>query len=241
MDDLLPYLSIQSPRGESQRLILTETRYTIGRLPEHNDIALPEEEGIITRVQHCILERGAEGWSLTDKSTNGTIVEREGKVFPLVQLPNRRALLNSEDVIVIHHWRLMFVDPSRTKPIGSPGQVSSLGASPSASSSWLFKVSQETLFKVENGTRHSVHVRPQLRKMVKHLVERNLANEQVPILCRREELIGAIWGEEFGSHDSDLDRLAMELRRTLEQTEDSKQWLETVTGSGYILRIDGER
>jgi len=76
--------------------------------------------------------------------------------------------------------------------------------------------------------------------MVKHLVERNLANEQVPILCRREELIGAIWGEEFGSHDSDLDRLAMEIRKVLKQTADSKQWLETVTGSGYILRIDGE-
>ena len=240
MDDLLPYLSIQSPDGQSQRLILTETRYTIGRLPDCNDIALPENEGIITRVHHCILEREAEGWSVTDKSTNGTILEREGQAFPLAEQNGRKALMNSEDVIVIHHWRLTFVDPSRTKPIATPGQGSSLVVSTAAKSSWLFKVSQETLFKVENGTREPIHVRPQVRKMVKHLVGRNLANEQVPVLCTREELIGAVWGEEFGSHDQDLDRLAMEIRRVLKQTADSKQWLETVTGSGYILRIDGE-
>ena len=105
----------------------------------------------------------------------------------------------------------------------------------------LFKVSQEKLFKVENGTRHSVRVRPQVRKMLKHLVEKNLANAHVPVLCTREELIGIIWGEkDFGSHEQDLDKLAMEIRKVLNQTADSKQWLETVTGSGYILRIDGE-
>ncbi|MEB3190355.1 MAG: hypothetical protein VKL42_08440 [Snowella sp.] len=241
MDDLLPYLKLESPDGQSQRLIMTETRYTIGRLPDLNDIPLLEDEGIITRVHHCILERGAEGWSVTDKSTNGTILEREGQAFQLAEQNGRKALMTSEDVIVIHHWRLTFVDPSRTKPIASPGQASSLGATTATQSSWSFKVSQEKLFKVENGTRHSVRVRPQVRKMLKHLVEKNLANAHVPVLCTREELIGIILGEkDFGSHEQDLDKLAMEIRKVLKQTADSKQWLETVTGSGYILRIDGE-
>ncbi len=109
MNDLLPYLKLESPDGQSQRLILTETRYTIGRLPDCNDIPLLEDEGIITRVHHCILERGAEGWSVTDKSTNGTILEREGQAFQLTERDGRKALMNSEDVIVIRHWRLTFV------------------------------------------------------------------------------------------------------------------------------------
>ncbi len=103
MNDLLPYLKLESPDGQSQRLTLTETRYTIGRLPDLNDIPLLEDEGIITRLHHCILERGAEGWSVTDKSTNGTILEREGQAFQLAERDGRKALMNSEDVIVIHH------------------------------------------------------------------------------------------------------------------------------------------
>jgi hypothetical protein len=78
-------------------------------LPDCNDIPLLEDEGIITRVHHCILERGAEGWSVTDKSTNGTILEREGQAFQLTERDGRKALMNSEDVIVIRHWRLTFV------------------------------------------------------------------------------------------------------------------------------------
>jgi DNA-binding response OmpR family regulator len=61
-----------------------------------------------------------------------------------------------------------------------------------------------------------------------------------PTLCRREELIGAVWKQGEAGHDEGLSGLARDIRKTLGQTQASFQWLETVTGAGYILRIEHE-
>ncbi|MCT0253445.1 MULTISPECIES: winged helix-turn-helix domain-containing protein [unclassified Synechocystis] len=77
--------------------------------------------------------------------------------------------------------------------------------------------------------------------MLHHIANKNLANQGIPIVCLRGELIAAIWGpDDFGSREQDLDRLAMEIRKTFGKTAPGEQWLETVVGAGYLLHIDTE-
>jgi pSer/pThr/pTyr-binding forkhead associated (FHA) protein len=116
LSNLLPYVIITSPNGQDQQVQLSETEYTIGRLPGVNKIHLFDEEGVISRIHHCVLERRPEGWWLTDKSTNGTMVEREGQSVQLADQPGRTLLITSEDVIRIHTWQIRFIDPAKTKP-----------------------------------------------------------------------------------------------------------------------------
>jgi len=235
IEGLIPYLKIQAPDGKEERLNLINTRYTVGRLPQCNDIVLPEEEGIITRIHHCVIERVMEGWVLMDQSTNGTILERQGQRFELVNLPDRRCPMASEDMILIHHWQLQFIDPSQTN------RVSPLQPNLSDPKPWVFNVSQQTLFQLQNGRRKKIRVRPQVRKMLNYIANKNLANQNTPILCPRQELIAEIWGpEDFGSHEQDLDRLAMEIRKIFQQKTAGEQWLETMVGAGYLLHIDSE-
>jgi DNA-binding winged helix-turn-helix (wHTH) protein len=235
IDGLIPYLKIQAPDGKEERLSLIKTRYTIGRLPQCNDIVLPEEDGIITRIHHCVLAREVEGWQIIDQSTNGNMVKRQGQRLELSHQRGRMLPMASEDVIWIHHWRWQFIDPSQTK------RVAVLRPQISPSKPWIFNTSQQTLFQVQNGDRQKVHVRPQVRKMLHHIASKNLANQGTAIVCLRGELIAAIWGpDDFGSHEQDLDRLAMEIRKIFGQTSSGEQWLETVVGAGYLLHIDTE-
>lgn len=170
IDGLIPYLKIQAPDGKEERLSLIKTRYTIGRLLQCNDIVLPEEDGIITRIHHCVLAREVEGWQIIDQSTNGTMVKRQGQRLELSHQRGRMLPMASEDVIWIHHWRWQFIDPSQTK------RVAVLRPQISPSKPWIFNTSQQTLFQVQNGDRQKVHVRPQVRKMLHHIANKNLAN-----------------------------------------------------------------
>ena len=237
MNALLPYLKIQSPDGELETLSLTKTFYKIGRLQDCNDIALPEEEGIITRMGHCILEREAQVWGVTDKSTNGTIIEREDKQIQLKEQPNQKIFLSSGDRIIIHHWQLQFFDPNQTTPINL-----SINSNTSASS-WLFKRSQLTFYKMERGQRIEVPMRlsPKAIQIINCLAAKNLTHENTPTICQYDELIEWIWPEDsFGKGNQDINTLAKVIRVNLEEMGGSKEWLETKKTVGYILRISCE-
>jgi DNA-binding winged helix-turn-helix (wHTH) protein len=229
---LLPYLKITSPEGAMEYFELTKTLYTIGRLPEYNDITLPEEEGVITRIEHCVLEKRAGGWTITDKSTNGTILEREGQKWPLGEQKERQALISSEDIIIIHHWRLQFIDPNQTKALNPPKSQNIEGKD------WVFNIAQQALVKQENGVRTSIRLRRQVRQMLAYMATKNLANNNTPVLCRKDDLSVEIWEDK--EHKMELDKLAKEIRDIFGQQQGGEQWLETVVGAGYILRIDVE-
>jgi DNA-binding winged helix-turn-helix (wHTH) protein len=242
LSNLLPYLAILSPLGEMQMVQLTKSTYTIGRLPMVNDICLLDEEGVVSRIHHCLLERKPEGWWITDNSTNGTLLEREGQSAMLAVQPERRLLLASEDRICIHTWQIQFVDPNKTKPAKLHLSSVARGGSQSDDDQWLFNVNEQILYRVAAGQRQRVQIRNKVRVCLNYMVSKN-EREGSPTLCAKQELIDAVWppAENNGTYgDESLYGLIRDMRQVLEQTRSSYQWLETVKNLGYILRIEVE-
>jgi DNA-binding winged helix-turn-helix (wHTH) protein len=239
LSNLLPYVTVTAPDRQVQRVQLSEATYTIGRLPGMNSICLLDEEGVISRIHHCVLERKPEGWWLTDKSTNGTTVKREGQSVQLADQPGRKLLIASEDIIRIHTWQIEFVDPAKTRPAKLQLMRAASAVGGRSGHQWVFNINEQKLYKVVAGMRQEMSLRPLVRVCLNYMVNKNREMKQ-PTLCGREELIGVVWKEGEAGHDEGLNGLARDIRKTLGQTKESFQWLETVTGAGYILRIDHE-
>jgi DNA-binding winged helix-turn-helix (wHTH) protein len=242
LSNLLPYLAILSPLGEMQMVQLTRPSYTFGRLPGVNDICLLDEDGVVSRIHHCLLERKPEGWWITDNSTNGTVLEREGQSAMLVLQPERKLLLASEDKIRIHTWQIQFVDPNKTKPAKLHfSNVASVGTV-SEGCQWLFNLNEQILYRVAAGQRERVQIRDKVRVCLNYMICKNQQEGQ-QTLCTKQELIDAVWPpeENHGTYgDESLYGLIRDIRQVLEQTKTSHQWLETVKNLGYVLRIEGE-
>jgi DNA-binding winged helix-turn-helix (wHTH) protein len=239
LSNLLPYLKITDPNGKTETIELTKTRYTIGRLPECNDIALPETEGIITRVEHCILEREADGWWVKDKSTNGTIIERDQVQLQVQSCLGRKNLIVSEDLIKINNWQLEFIDPNKTPAVILKPEIN-LG---NQSTNLVFNVSQLTLYKIEQGQRIPLELRPQLINMLEYLARKNLGNQNQPTVCTYDELINTIWKDEndrLSRTPLEVNGLAKDIRKIFTKNGGDSSWLETKKTIGYILKITCE-
>ena len=72
------------------------------------------------------------------------------------------------------------------------------------------------LLVVTSAGRHEIHVRPQVHRLVRFMVERNAESGGVPALCSNDELMDAVWGDEPMHTHSELARLVWELRREFE-------------------------
>lgn len=72
------------------------------------------------------------------------------------------------------------------------------------------------LIVVTSAGRHEIHVRPQVHRLVRFMVERNAASAGTPALCSNDELMNAVWGDEPMHTHTELARLVWELRRELE-------------------------
>lgn len=248
MGTLLPYLIIQAPDGGRKRIDLTKTRYTFGRLPDNNDIGLPEEDGIITRIEHCTLERDLGCWILTDKSTNGTQIERGNMRREMQKLPDRKAPLSSDDVIHIHNWQITFHDPNQTNPLKTQPRLLPKISAPVCP--FVYAISQATLYRREVNQRTRLEVRPQVNKMLSYMAQKNVSNQGKPVLCTYGELYEPIWGnhgDSIGRAPGEINGLAREIRKVFTQSDTLAQnsitpedLLRTVTGQGYILEIDCE-
>ncbi|USR91518.1 FHA domain-containing protein [Phormidium yuhuli AB48] len=235
MTDLYPYFSIQSPKGDSDKFVLQDTYYTIGRLPE-NDIPLSEDPNSrITRVKHCLLEREGGQWWVTDDSRNGIVVHYPNSAPEPVNC--RTVALDPGCVIEIHGWKLEFHDPNPTaEPTRAPNRLK-------VTPDFVYKVSQATLFYQEGRVRSPIHPRPKVNLMLGYMAQRNL-NQGEPVLCSYDELIEAVWGEDdsLGRTPADVNILARGIRILLEQngSKTPKTQLETKKGQGYLLRISCE-
>jgi len=235
MTSLLPYLMVRSPDGGERTIQLTKTQYKIGRFPA-NDIDLPDDRPVITRIQHCILEREGTLWYLTDTSRNGTIWQREEQQVQVQSRPNARIQIRSGDVIHIHGWELAFHDPNETSQL-------LVRAKSKLTCPLVYKLKQATLYKVDQGQLQKVDLRPQVRKMLGYMAENNLKNGE-PRLCTYKELITHIWGDDAFDYDrknQDINGLAKDIRHLFKeqlQPEDKPEsLLETIKNEGYILWI----
>ena len=65
--------------------------------------------------------------------------------------------------------------------------------------------------------------------------QRNRANGNVPVMCTYEELIAAVWGDEIGHTETEVNHLVWRLRKKIELDPKDPQFLQTVSGLGYRL------
>jgi hypothetical protein len=88
------------------------------------------------------------------------------------------------------------------------------------------------------------NLRPQEHKLIRYMDQRNRANKNALVLCSYDELISAIWGDESGHVEAEVNRLVWELRQKIEPDVDAPCFLQNVKGLGYRLvtqPIKGER
>ena len=239
---LLPYLEITAPDGTEQVIPLEKLRYTLGRLPRVNDICIADD--MVTRLEHCVLERHTDGWCVSDAgSSNGTVLMREGfqnqrLSLSIQQEPEKRAALKPGDLIVLAEsdWKIVFQDQDPTpKRIG-------MGLDPLPRVQFVYNLSRQTLLCKGNSPQpEEITLRPKARELVAYLAQRNWDNDRSPIVCPYDELIEALWpGKPVINND--VQGLAREIRKALnEYGGTGAQLLETRKGLGYILHITVER
>ena len=94
---------------------------------------------------------------------------------------------------------------------------------------------EERLLLVQGAEKREIQVRAQAHRLVRHMVERNVASGGAPALCTHEELIHAVWADEPMHTREELAKLFWELRKKLEPF-DAGGLIENERGRGYRLR-----
>ena len=234
MDTLLPFLEVSGPDGQQFRVELAHDRVTIGRFEQFNDVALePDPQQLITRKVHCAIERDANGWWVVDNASVNRTFVRRGSVVEAVL--GRASLTEGDSIRILgklteagdpFYWELAFRDPLGTRPAGRAPHIAYLEYD------WI----QARLFRVDGPHRQEIHdLRPQEHKLIRYMDQRNRANDNVPVMCTYEELLGAIWGEELHHTETEVNHLIWELRKKLEPDPKEPRFVETVRGLGYRL------
>ena len=110
---------------------------------------------------------------------------------------------------------------------------SSLG--PAAESACLrYDFDEERLLLVQGAEKHEIQIRAQAHRLIRHMVERNVASGGAPALCTHEELMHAVWADEPMHTREELAKLVWELRKKLEPF-DAGGLIENERGRGYRL------
>lgn len=128
-------------------------------------------------------------------------------------------------------------DPHTTDPFAraEPPSLPETGGLPFAE----YDFATATLTVVQGDRRAICHLGPKRQRLVWYMVSQNLANEGVPVACRHDDLIHAVWGppEAWPVNRAftrvNLADLVFELRK---QLDPHRHLLETVWGIGYRLR-----
>jgi DNA-binding winged helix-turn-helix (wHTH) protein len=220
---------------------LTGNRLTIGRLPDVNDLALrPDPQLLVTRANHCALEREAQGWFIVDGgSVNGTYLRRGG----MLQRVRERLPLRDGDVVCVlasiteanerRYFELAFHasgDSQATRAVlvdaAAPAQeVECLS----------YDLNEARLVLVRGGEKHEIQIRAQAHRLVRYMVERNAAGGGAPALCTHDELMHAVWAGEPMHTRVELARLVWELRKKLEPFA-AGHLIENERKRGYRMR-----
>ncbi len=234
---------VSGPEGAGQvTIVLSGTRMTVGRLPEVNDIALqPDPQLLITRAAHCTFEREGTRWFILDGgSVNGTFIRRGGSIKRVIE----RTALQDGDVVCV----LAFVTDTGERrffelAFQATGDSQATRAAPIHDTSpaarepacLSYDTDEARLVLVRDGERNEIQIRAQAHRLVRHMVERNLAIGGSPALCTHDELMHAVWADEPMHSRTELARLVWELRRKLEPF-DAEHLIESERRRGYRLR-----
>jgi DNA-binding winged helix-turn-helix (wHTH) protein len=94
---------------------------------------------------------------------------------------------------------------------------------------------EERLLLVQGAEKREIQVRAQAHRLIRHMVERNVASGGAPALCTHDELMHAVWADEPMHTREELAKLVWELRKKLEPF-DAGGLIENERGRGYRLR-----
>jgi DNA-binding winged helix-turn-helix (wHTH) protein len=236
MSGLLPFLQVHGPDGEEFTVELKKDHLAIGRFAAFNDIGLePDPQQLITRKAHCSIEHQSDAWVIVDNgSVNRTFIERAGQV----EIVTRRVPLQDGDTIKVLgllteegdplYWELIFRDPLRTNRVVNDSPVACLEYD------WI----QARLLRIEGSHREEIRLRPQEHKLIRYMEQRNRANGNIPVMCTYDELINAVWGDEIGHTESEINHLIYGLRQKIEIDARSPRFLQIVQGLGYRLETN---
>ena len=103
---------------------------------------------------------------------------------------------------------------------------------------WLYDPFEERLFREDASGRHEVPLSPQQHRLVAFMAERNRRGGDKQVLCGREELIQAVWGDEQGHTPQDLAYLVHQLRARLGGGAEDPLPIVSERGRGYRLLIE---
>jgi DNA-binding winged helix-turn-helix (wHTH) protein len=105
----------------------------------------------------------------------------------------------------------------------------------STASFWVYDPVEDRLFRDGRDGREEVPLSPQQHRLVAHMAERNRAGGGKSVLCEREELIAAVWGDEPGHGPQDLAYLVHQLRGRLAADPTRPALIVNERGRGYRL------
>jgi DNA-binding winged helix-turn-helix (wHTH) protein len=98
-----------------------------------------------------------------------------------------------------------------------------------------YDLEEERLLLVQGAETREIQVRAQAHRLIRHMVERNVASGGAPALCSHDELMHAVWADEPMHTREELAKLVWELRKKLEPF-DAGGLIENERGRGYRLR-----
>lgn len=228
------HLEIRGPGGQRSEFVLSRERATIGRLPELNDVVLePDPERYVTGKWHCLVEREASTWRVIDNgSANGTFLRRGGVMHEVREAEP----LTDGDVICVlarlsedaepDYWEIVFHNPLETVRVAGGVVRARLE----------YDSVQAKLFRIVGPRREEIReLRPQVHRLLRYLVNRNRANNDVPVLCSHDELMEAIWQDEPLHTRVELNRLIHDLRQKVELDPKNPRFVQTERELGFRL------
>lgn len=236
MEPQLPLLRVRGPGGCDFSLELDRDQVTVGRLRGLNDIALEDDpQKLVTRRAHCVIQKRADGWWVTDHSVNGILLRRGES---LKRVEGAEPLEEGDALLILArlptsgepaYWEIVLHDPLATNRVDAAGYLEY---------DWL----QARLYRVVGRERHEISdLRPKEHMLIRYMDRRNQAAEYVPVMCTYDELIAAIWEDEVGHTREEITHLVYELRKKVEPDPGEPRFLLTVPGLGYRLVSRGPR
>ena len=212
MENQHPFFEISNPVGEDWVYEFNNSKdiITLGRL-EDNDISLSDPDQNISR-RHCLIKFINNHWYIVDNgSANGTYVERIDLQMPIDVRDDESVILKKDDIILIlsHFkedqpifWRLRFHDPGQTSPKKGFEALYHLE----------YHLRNGKLYKATRHETTKIKLTPQEHNLIDYIAR---CNQDKPRVCSYRELIEAVWGDRFGHHSSEINRLAWSIRQKI--------------------------
>ena len=256
-----PYLESKTPDNKQFIIPLKKhfqdednnKTFAFGRSQE-NDFAINDPEKFISR-EHCRLISRTEyiwiydddGGAAGEASQSGTFVRsaknpnqeidirKEGNKGYRLRDGDTFYLVGKVDDDNVRYWEFTLREAQTTKNTISLTTIDLLQMD-----TLKYSLSLQSLVKGSNN--EIIKLSANRRKLIAYMAEKNLANNGQATLCLFDELIKAVWGDDFTKTNQAINHLVLQIRKYIKdavaiEPSDSK-YIESMAGSGYILNID---